>query len=172
MELLRAVIVGPSSGTPHHDGLFVFDCLFPTDYPNSPPGDSWVPGKSTMLQVLVSIQANILNSRPFFNEPEHERITGAQGEQKSKKYNEDVCVLSLKMMIQTINRPPKNQDGPEGGSIEFMFAIAEIVHLPLDHFSQIGMPGCDELRPKIILIGRCSSYCKICPWGPSLYYAD
>ena len=70
-------------------------------------GDRWVPGKSTMLQVLVSIQANILNSRPFFNEPEHERITGAQGEQKSKEYNEDVCVLSLMMMIQTMFRPPK-----------------------------------------------------------------
>ena len=48
----------------------------------------------------------------------------------------------------------KNQDGPAGSSIEFMFAIAEIVHLLLDNFSQIGKPGCDELRPKIILIGR------------------
>lgn len=36
MDLLRAVIVGPS-GTPYHDGLFFFDFRFPTDYPNSPP---------------------------------------------------------------------------------------------------------------------------------------
>lgn len=36
MELLRAVIIGPP-GTPYHDGLFVFDCLFPTNYPKSPP---------------------------------------------------------------------------------------------------------------------------------------
>lgn len=36
MDLLRAVIVGPQ-GTPYHDGLFVFDVLFPTNYPDVPP---------------------------------------------------------------------------------------------------------------------------------------
>ena len=36
MDLLRAVIIGPS-GTPYHDGLFVFDCFFPPKYPNEPP---------------------------------------------------------------------------------------------------------------------------------------
>lgn len=40
MELLRAVIIGPP-GTPYHDGLFVFDCLFPTNYPKSPPVCIW-----------------------------------------------------------------------------------------------------------------------------------
>ncbi|XP_024033106.1 putative ubiquitin-conjugating enzyme E2 38 [Morus notabilis] len=140
MELLRAVIVGPS-GTPYHDGLFVFDCLFPTNYPRSPPtvyyysgglrlnpnlyncgkvclsllgtwtgkkDENWVPGKSTMLQVLVSIQALILNSRPFFNEPGHETITGELGQAQSKKYNEEVFILSLKTMIYTLRRPPKH----------------------------------------------------------------
>ncbi|PON84475.1 Ubiquitin-fold modifier-conjugating enzyme [Trema orientale] len=38
MELLRSVIVG-TAGTLYHDGLFTFDCLFPSDYPNSPPGE-------------------------------------------------------------------------------------------------------------------------------------
>jgi len=36
MELLRAVIAGPA-GTPYHDGLFVFDCIFPPTYPDAPP---------------------------------------------------------------------------------------------------------------------------------------
>lgn len=36
MDLLRAVIVGPA-GTPYHDGLFVFDAFFPSDYPSVPP---------------------------------------------------------------------------------------------------------------------------------------
>ncbi|KAF3444125.1 hypothetical protein FNV43_RR13815 [Rhamnella rubrinervis] len=141
MELLRAVIIGPS-GTPYQDGLFVFDCLFPTDYPNSPPmvyyysgglrlnpnlyecgkvclsllgtwsgskNENWVPGKSTMLQVLVSIQALILNAKPFFNEPGHEKtFTGELGESKSNKYNEDVFILSLRTMIYTLRRPPKH----------------------------------------------------------------
>ncbi|XP_019178982.1 PREDICTED: uncharacterized protein LOC109174172 [Ipomoea nil] len=36
MDLLRAVIVGPQ-GTPYHDGLFIFDVLLPSTYPNTPP---------------------------------------------------------------------------------------------------------------------------------------
>ena len=36
MDLLRAAILGPS-GTPYHDGLFVFDIRLPADYPASPP---------------------------------------------------------------------------------------------------------------------------------------
>ncbi|CAI9118892.1 OLC1v1020519C2 [Oldenlandia corymbosa var. corymbosa] len=36
MDLLRAVIIG-SPGTPYHDGLFFFDIVLPSDYPNQPP---------------------------------------------------------------------------------------------------------------------------------------
>ncbi|WJX73313.1 ubiquitin-conjugating enzyme [Trifolium repens] len=36
MDLLRAVIIG-AEGTPYHDGLFFFDVLFPSGYPNVPP---------------------------------------------------------------------------------------------------------------------------------------
>lgn len=141
MDLLRAVIIGPS-GTPYHDGLFVFDCLFPPKYPNEPPmvyyysgglrlnpnlyncgkvclsllgtwhgnqTEMWVPGQSTMLQVLVSIQALILNTRPFFNEPGYETsYIGAEGERRSNQYNEEVFILSLKTMIYTLRRPPEH----------------------------------------------------------------
>ncbi|KAK9284363.1 hypothetical protein L1049_023534 [Liquidambar formosana] len=141
MDLLRAVIIGPA-GTPYHDGLFVFDALFPSNYPNVPPmvyyysgglrlnpnlydcgkvclsllntwsgkqTEMWIPGKSTMLQVLVSIQALILNANPFFNEPGYEKsYVGAEGEKKSKQYNEDVFILSLKTMMYTLRRPPRH----------------------------------------------------------------
>ncbi|GLT35122.1 hypothetical protein SLA2020_096010 [Shorea laevis] len=141
MDLLRAVIIGPS-GTPYHDGLFVFDCLFPPKYPNEPPmvyyysgglrlnpnlyncgkvclsllgtwpgkqTEMWVPGQSTMLQVLVSIQALILNAKPFFNEPGYESsYRGAEGDKKSNQYNEEVFILSLKTMIYTLRRPPEH----------------------------------------------------------------
>ncbi|XP_047306821.1 putative ubiquitin-conjugating enzyme E2 38 [Impatiens glandulifera] len=36
MELMQAVIVGPA-GTPYHDGLFIFDIVFPSSYPDKPP---------------------------------------------------------------------------------------------------------------------------------------
>ncbi|CAN1123741.1 Putative ubiquitin-conjugating enzyme E2 38 [Linum perenne] len=139
MELLRSVIVGPA-GTPYHDGLFVFDCLFPPNYPNSPPNvyyysgglrlnpnlyecgkvclsllgtwsgdknEKWIAGKSTMLQVLVSIQALILNAQPFYNEPGYERQTGPEGLTRSRKYSENAFILSLKTMMYTFRRPPK-----------------------------------------------------------------
>ncbi|XP_071701564.1 putative ubiquitin-conjugating enzyme E2 38 [Rutidosis leptorrhynchoides] len=70
--------------------------------------EKWIPNKSTMLQVLVSIQALILNDKPFFNEPGYERYTGAAGKQKSKEYNENTFILSLKTMIYTLRRPPKH----------------------------------------------------------------
>ncbi|GMI74822.1 hypothetical protein HRI_001151500 [Hibiscus trionum] len=71
--------------------------------------EMWNPGQSTMLQVLVSIQALILNARPFFNEPGYESsYVGAEGEKKSRKYNEDVFLLSLKTMIYTLRKPPKH----------------------------------------------------------------
>ncbi|PPD81439.1 hypothetical protein GOBAR_DD21634 [Gossypium barbadense] len=70
--------------------------------------EMWVPGQSTMLQVLVSIQALILNARPFFNEPGYETsYVGAEGDRRSRKYNEEVFILSLKTMIYTLRRPPK-----------------------------------------------------------------
>ncbi|KAM7498127.1 hypothetical protein LguiA_022541 [Lonicera macranthoides] len=140
MDLLRAVIVGPA-GTPYHDGLFVFDVLFPPSYPDVPPmvyyysgglrlnpnlydcgkvclsllntwngkgNEKWVPQSSTMLQVLVSIQALILNAKPFFNEPGYESMYGGpEGEKRSRDYNQDVFILSLKTMMYTLRRPPK-----------------------------------------------------------------
>jgi ubiquitin-protein ligase len=32
-------------------------------------GPGWQPGTSTLLQVLVSLQALVLNAEPFYNEP-------------------------------------------------------------------------------------------------------
>ncbi|KAJ4981835.1 hypothetical protein NE237_032672 [Protea cynaroides] len=141
MDLLRAVIVG-AAGTPYHDGLFFFDVLFPSNYPNVPPlvhyhsgglrlnpnlyncgkvclsllntwsGDAnqkWIPGKSTMLQVLVSIQALVLNAKPYFNEPGYERSRGqAAGEKLAQQYNEETFILSCRTMLYSLNRPLKN----------------------------------------------------------------
>ncbi|KAI4313761.1 hypothetical protein L6164_026716 [Bauhinia variegata] len=141
MELLRAVIVGPK-GTPYHDGLFFFDCLFPDNYPASPPkvhyhsgglrlnpnlyacgkvclsllgtwqgknSENWIADKSTMLQVLVSIQALILNEKPFFNEPGYSsRYVGSEGQTRSKEYNDNTFALSLKTMMFTLRNPPKH----------------------------------------------------------------
>ncbi|MFS8024241.1 putative ubiquitin-conjugating enzyme E2, ubiquitin-conjugating enzyme/RWD [Helianthus anomalus] len=71
--------------------------------------EKWMPNNSTMLQVLVSIQALILNDKPFFNEPGYDDMyPGVAGDEKSKSYNEDMFILSLKTMIYTLRRPPKH----------------------------------------------------------------
>ncbi|KAL9259065.1 putative ubiquitin-conjugating enzyme E2 25 [Drosera capensis] len=142
MDLLRAVIMG-AEGTPYHDGIFFFDVLFPSDYPNKPPlvyyhsgglrlnpnlyncgkvclsllntwhGDKdekWKPGYSTILQVLVSIQGLVLNSKPYFNEPGYAHSNGTlSGEKLSDQYNENTFLLSLKTMLYAMRRCPKSK---------------------------------------------------------------
>ncbi|KAF5478650.1 hypothetical protein F2P56_005193 [Juglans regia] len=71
--------------------------------------EKWIPGVSTMLQVLVSIQGLILNTKPYFNEPGYAYMSGlASGEMRSQQYNEDIFILSLKTMMYTMRRPPKH----------------------------------------------------------------
>ncbi|CAJ1957185.1 unnamed protein product [Sphenostylis stenocarpa] len=71
--------------------------------------EKWLPGVSTILQVLVSIQGLILNTKPYFNEPGYAHMSGsANGEMMSFQYNEDTFILSLRTMMYMIRRPPKN----------------------------------------------------------------
>lgn len=70
--------------------------------------EKWIPNSSTMLQVLVSIQALILNEEPFFNEPGYDGMyPGEIGRKKSKAYTENAFIMSLKTMMYTLRRPPK-----------------------------------------------------------------
>lgn len=70
--------------------------------------EKWVPKQSTMLQVLVSMQALILNAHPYFNEPGYAKSKDSErGKTKSKTYNENVFILSLKTMIYTLRKPPQ-----------------------------------------------------------------
>ncbi|XP_072967835.1 putative ubiquitin-conjugating enzyme E2 38 [Typha angustifolia] len=141
MDLLRAVIIGPT-GTPYHDGLFFFDIYFPPNYPQVPPMvhyhsgglrlnpnlyacgkvclsllntwsgtgcEMWNPSNSTMLQVLVSIQALVLNAKPYFNEPGYAQTANTtHGEKKSLAYNEDTFLLSCRTMLYSLRRPPRH----------------------------------------------------------------
>ncbi|KDP27937.1 hypothetical protein JCGZ_19017 [Jatropha curcas] len=82
---------------------------------NTWPGkknEKWNPKESTVLQILVSIQALVLNEKPYFNEPGHGMWPGrAIWEKRSNSYNEDVFVLSCKTMLFLLRRPPKNFEG-------------------------------------------------------------
>ncbi|KAL2496354.1 putative ubiquitin-conjugating enzyme E2 25 [Forsythia ovata] len=70
--------------------------------------EKWIPGVSTMLQVLVSIQGLILNAKPYFNEPGYANMSGsASGERCSLAYNEKTFIYSLQTMVYSMRRPPK-----------------------------------------------------------------
>ncbi|KAI3953985.1 hypothetical protein MKW98_017809 [Papaver atlanticum] len=123
IDLLRAVIIGPA-GTPYHNGLFFFDIQYPSDYPNKPPtvcyrsllntwhgkykNEKWIPSQSTMLQVLVSIQALVLNAKPYFNEPAYAESPQSSDPWKTNSllYNENAFILSCKTMLCILNTPP------------------------------------------------------------------
>ncbi|KAF5200057.1 (E3-independent) E2 ubiquitin-conjugating enzyme [Thalictrum thalictroides] len=81
---------------------------------NTWPGqadENWTPGKSTMLQVLLSIQALVLNEKPYFNEPGFEESAGKkEGEVSAQDYNETTFILSCKTMLYTLRRPPKHYE--------------------------------------------------------------
>ncbi|KAL4650848.1 hypothetical protein ACB092_01G116800 [Castanea dentata] len=62
------------------------------------------PGVSTVLQLLVSLQGLILNTRPF---NWHQPTPSDNTETQSRLYDEDVFVLSLRTMTHTMRSPPK-----------------------------------------------------------------
>ncbi|KAL3634659.1 hypothetical protein CASFOL_021713 [Castilleja foliolosa] len=73
-------------------------------------GERWSP-KLTILQTLVSIQALVLNDRPYFNNPAlafAKNNTPPEIEGSSIVYNHIAFEQSCKSMISIMRNPPKN----------------------------------------------------------------
>jgi len=71
-------------------------------------GPAWDPSRSTLLQVLVSLQGLVLVEEPYFNEPGHECDAGTeQGRQSSALYNEHARLLALRAALNTAQNPPR-----------------------------------------------------------------
>lgn len=69
----------------------------------------WNPGSSTILQVLLSLQALVLNEKPYFNEAGYDKQIGkAEGEKNSVSYNENAFLVTCKSMLYLLHRPPKH----------------------------------------------------------------
>ena len=71
--------------------------------------ENWDPKVSTILQLLLSIQAIIMSNEVYFNEPgyEHE-MNKPEGEKKNRGYQNIVKYCNVKYaMIDTIKNPPK-----------------------------------------------------------------
>lgn len=71
--------------------------------------EAWNPGSSTILQVLLSLQALVLNEKPYFNEAGYDKQIGrAEGEKNSVSYNENTFLGTCKSMLYLLQKPPKN----------------------------------------------------------------
>ncbi|KAK9690733.1 hypothetical protein RND81_09G150400 [Saponaria officinalis] len=69
----------------------------------------WDPQSSSILQVLVSLQGLVLNSRPYFNEAGYDKQIGtAEGEKNSLSYNENTFLLNCKTIMYLMRKPPKD----------------------------------------------------------------
>ncbi|KAI3456261.1 hypothetical protein Pfo_012924 [Paulownia fortunei] len=69
----------------------------------------WNPGSSTILQVLLSLQALVLNEKPYFNEAGYDdQIGKAEGEKNSISYNEHAFLVSCRSMLYLLRKPPKH----------------------------------------------------------------
>jgi baculoviral IAP repeat-containing protein 6 len=128
IDVMKVLIVGPK-GTPYEGGLFEFDLICPSDYPQRPPmvqfrttgggrfglnpnlyssgkvclsllgtwhGERWNPKESSILQVLVSIQAMIFCEQPFCNEPGRENLGKSP---QSTMYNHGIRAMTSRVGI-------------------------------------------------------------------------
>lgn len=67
-------------------------------------GPGWVAGTSTLLQVLISIQAMILNDEPYLNEP---GWASSAGTAASKAYSANVRrMVVADAMLNNLRNPP------------------------------------------------------------------
>ncbi|MCJ1439117.1 hypothetical protein MMC27_008508 [Xylographa pallens] len=80
----------------HRDGKVCLSLL--GTWPGRPE-EQWQPGQSTILQVLVSIQAMILNDEPFRNEPGFEDVRGWDAQRYSQKYNQRVQAFTVRFAL-------------------------------------------------------------------------
>lgn len=64
-------------------------------------GEPWRPEQSTILQILVSLQAMVLTSEPWYNEPGRESDYARQ-QRQSKEYNKDIQRLTVKWAMEDV----------------------------------------------------------------------
>ncbi|KAL8775521.1 MAG: hypothetical protein Q9209_000017 [Squamulea sp. 1 TL-2023] len=69
--------------------------------------EEWVPGKSTILQIIVSLLGLVLVKEPFYNEAGFEALQGtAQSKPTSAVYSEKAFVLSRGFVLKALQSLP------------------------------------------------------------------
>jgi len=111
-------------------------------------GPTWDPQRSTLLQVLVSLQGLVLVEEPYFNEPGHECDVGTeQGRQASTLYNENARLLALRAALQAAQSPP--------------VGFSEIVASFFSHAGPRLLKDCEEALEEPRASQSSEGFCKV-----------
>ena len=65
--------------------------------------ESWIPGTSTMMQIMISIQSLVLVSEPFYNEPGY---SAGSNKEVSQRYNYKIQLNCMKWAMLDILKNP------------------------------------------------------------------
>ncbi|KAI9726388.1 MAG: hypothetical protein M1834_009051 [Cirrosporium novae-zelandiae] len=93
----------------HSDGEVCFSLLGTWDEGSN--NVKWQPTKSTLLQLLVSIQSMVFVPHPFLNEPDWSNKTGKEVDAKSRLYNERIQPLVVRFAITSWLTNPQRRNG-------------------------------------------------------------
>lgn len=116
-------------------------CLSLLNTWNGKKSERWDPNTSNILQVLLSIQALVLNEKPYFNEPGYGPLSGRTfGEKKALAYNEDVFILTCKTMLYVLRSPPRH--------------FEPIVHRHFTDRAEFILSACNGYRKGLVTVGQ------------------
>jgi ubiquitin-protein ligase len=106
--------------------------------PAASQSEKWNPSTSTLLQVLISIQAQILIDEPYFNEPTYELTLGTElGKKNSENYNANIRLYTMKHAVCDLLENPKQYQ-------QFEEAIKKHFKLKKEYILELYKKWCDE----------------------------
>ncbi|GMI77621.1 UBIQUITIN-CONJUGATING ENZYME 24, phosphate 2 [Hibiscus trionum] len=111
----------------------------------------WNPGSSSILQVLLSLQALVLNEKPYFNEAGFDKQLGrAEGETNSVSYNENAFLGTCQSMLYILCKPPKHFEAlveehfSKHAKTIILACNAYMEGAPVGYALECSANGCDE----------------------------
>ena len=71
--------------------------------------EKWNPSTSSLWQVLLSIQSQVLVPEPYYNEPAYEGMRGTtEGDVASLKYNAEIWLSNMRYAMADVLRNPRS----------------------------------------------------------------
>ncbi|KAI9371857.1 hypothetical protein BJX61DRAFT_484499 [Aspergillus egyptiacus] len=93
---------GPVNPNLYEDGKICLSIL--GTWPTRNPNEAWSPGKSTVLQILVSIMGLVLVKTPFYNEAGYEALAAEDSRRvEASQYSERAFLMTRNFILHALN---------------------------------------------------------------------